>query len=121
MADTEIIRIVSIIENNICVTAEDGNKVHSAILKAINEGKKVAISFKGVVDVTSLFLNTAVGKLYDTPPMTEDEIKEKISVIDATPQDLETLSRTVQRAKEYYKDPKPFHSASDEFLGDDDE
>ena len=119
MADIEKINIVSIIKNNVCVAPEDGEKVFQVILKALHEGKKVEISFKGIEDLTTLFLNVAIGKLYSE--FRDEELKEKLSVVDASAQDLETLRRSVERAKEYHKDPTRFHSATNEFLGEDDE
>lgn len=119
MSTTEKIDIVSIIENDICVSAEDGEKVYRLILEALHQGKNIEISFKGIEDLTSLFLNAAIGQLYNE--FEDDELKKRLSVIDASPQDLETLKQSVERAKEYFKDPERFHSATDEILGDDNE
>ena len=119
MGATEKVSIVSMIGNNICVAAEDGRKVYDAIHKALQEGKNVEISFKGIADLTSLFLNAAIGQLYDE--FKDDELKKRLIVVDASPQDLETLKRSVERAKEYFKDPERFHSATDEILGPDNE
>lgn len=119
MNQIEKINIVSTIGNNICIAAEDGEKIYTVIQKALHEGKRVEISFKGIEDLTSLFLNAAIGQLYNE--FKENELKERLSVVDATSQDLETLKRSVERAKEYFKDPERFHSATDEVLGDDNE
>lgn len=119
MSIIEKINIVSIVGNNICVSSEDGVKVYDVISKALREGKNVEISFKGIEDLTSLFLNTAIGQLYNK--FQEDELKKRLTVINADPQDLDTLKRSVERAKEYFKDPERFHSATDEILGDDNE
>lgn len=119
MATTEKINIVSIIENNICVSAEDGGKVYDVISKALRDGKNVQISFKGIEDLTTLFLNAAIGQLYNE--FKEDELKMRLSIVDATNQDLETLRRSVDRAKQYFKNPDLFHSATDEILGEDSE
>jgi hypothetical protein len=118
-SSTEKINIVSIIGNNICVAAEDGQKVHAVISEALLKGKSVEISFKGIEDITSLFLNTAIGLLYNK--FQEDDLRKRLTVINADPQDLDTLKRSVERAKEYFKDPERFHSATEEILGDDDE
>ena len=116
---TEKIDIVSIVGNDICVSAEDGVKVYDVISKALLEGKNVEISFSGVEDLTSLFLNVAIGQLYNE--FEGDELKKGLSVVDISSQDLDTLKRSVERAKEYFKNPERFHSATDEILGDDNE
>lgn len=119
MADIVKINIVSIIKNNVCVAPEDGEKVFEAISKALQEGKKVEISFKDIEDLTTLFLNVAIGKLYGK--FKDEELREKLSVVDASFQDLDTLKRSVERAKEFQKNPERFRSATEEILGEDDE
>jgi len=119
VADIVKINIVSIIKNNVCVAPEDGEKVFEAISKALQEGKKVEISFKDIEDLTTLFLNVAIGKLYGK--FKDEELREKLSVVDASFQDLDTLKRSVERAKEFQKNPERFRSATEEILGEDDE
>lgn len=121
MSNLEKIHLVSIVGHGICIDSEDGEKVYGVILEALGEGKNIEISFEGVEDITSLFLNTAIGQLYDPRLELSEELKNRLSVADISPQDLFTLKRSVDRAKEYYKDPERFHSATDEILGDDDE
>ena len=116
---TENINIVSTIGNNICVAPEDGEKVYQKIREALREEKNVEISFKGIEDLTSLFLNIAIGQLYKE--FEDDELKKRLSVTDASAQDLETLIRCVERAKDYRKDSERFHSAANEILGEDNE
>jgi hypothetical protein len=119
VSTTENINIVSTIGNNICVAPEDGEKVYQKIREALREDKNVKISFKGIEDLTTLFLNIAIGQLYKE--FEDDEVKRRLSVTDASPQDLETLIRCVKRAKEYRKDSERFHSAANEILGEDNE
>ncbi len=119
MITTENINIVSTIGNKICVAPEDGEKVYQKIREALREDKNVEISFEGIEDLTSLFLNIAIGQLYNE--FEHEELKRRLSVTDASPQDLETLKRCVERAKEYFEDSERFHSAADEILGEDNE
>jgi len=60
----ETIQIASLVGSNLCIASDDGEKVHDAIVAALRNGKKVRLSFEGVEDLTSAFLNTAVGQLY---------------------------------------------------------
>ncbi len=101
----------------ICVSSEDGEKVFEVIKKHLNDGRMVEISFFGVEDITTLFLNTAIGKLYEV--FSEDELKAKMSVVEASGHDLSTLKNSVDRAKEYFKNPGKFHTAIDEAFDDD--
>ena len=121
MNKLEKIRLVSIVGHGICIDSEDGERVYDLILKALREDKNVEISFEGVEDVTSLFLNAAIGQLYDPRLGFSEELRNRLSVTDISRQDSLTLKHSVDRAKEYYKDPERFHSATDEILGEDDE
>lgn len=119
VTDVQSIHIVSIVGSGVCVASEDGEKVFQQILKALERGKKAEISFHGVEDLTSLFVNTAIGQLYTK--FSEEYLKSRLSVVHASPQDLGTLKRSIDRAKEYQKDPDRFHSATKEALGEDHE
>jgi len=102
------------------VASEDGEKVYDAIVAAIRAGKRVQLSFAGVEDLTSAFLNAAVGQLYkgDLP---EHVIRSSLAQpIDASPEDRVLLKRVVERAKAFFKNPEPFHQAALEVMGKDD-
>ncbi|MDD1777872.1 MAG: STAS-like domain-containing protein [Candidatus Helarchaeota archaeon] len=114
------ISITSVIGSNLCIASDDGEKVHKLIADAIKRGDKVRLSFAGVQDLTSAFLNTAVGQLYSE--FSEDSLKAAmLPPVDASPDDLVLLKRVVDRAKEFFRDPGRFHQAAKEILGDKDE
>jgi hypothetical protein len=114
----EEIRLTEIVGSDLCIASEDGQKVHDAIKKALQEGKNVRISFKNVDDLTSAFLNSAIGQLYSE--FSEDELKASLAVSDASPEDLLLLKRVIQRAKEFFMDKERFEVATRELLGEDD-
>ncbi len=74
MNDEVIINVVKEVGDSICVTDEDGKKVYDVIAEALKNGKKVKISFNGVTDLTSAFLNNAIGKLYSAGRSTSRKI-----------------------------------------------
>jgi hypothetical protein len=114
----EEIRLTEIVGSDLCIASEDGQKVHDAIKKALQEEKKTRISFKNVGDLTSAFLNSAIGQLYGE--FSENELKDSLAVSDATHEDLLLLKRVIQRAKEFFKDKERFEMATRELLGEDD-
>lgn len=118
MSESVDLGIVDIVGSGLCIASDDGDKVHSAIVRALREGRSVALSFKGVTDLTSAFLNAAIGQLYGE--FREDEIRGLLSVTDTTQDDLHVLSRVVERAKQFFRDPEPFHRAAEKALGLDD-
>ena len=114
----EEIRLTEIVGSDLCIASEDGQKVHDAIKKALQEEKKIRISFKDVDDLTSAFLNSAIGQLYGE--FSEDDLKDSLAVSDVSREDLLLLKRVIQRAKEFFKDKKRFEMATRELLGEDD-
>jgi hypothetical protein len=102
-----------------CVASDDGQKVHNALVQELHAGNPVCISFKGVEDLTSAFLNAAIGQLYGE--FREQEIRTLLlPPTHASPDDLGLLKRVVDRAKEFFKDPERFTAAAKEVLGEDD-
>jgi hypothetical protein len=114
----EDIRLTEIVGSDLCIASEDGQKVHDAIKKALQEEKKIRISFKNVDDLTSAFLNSAIGQLYGE--FSEDDLKDSLAVSDVSHEDLLLLKRVIQRAKEFFKDKERFEMATRELLGEDD-
>nr|MBC8217318.1 STAS-like domain-containing protein [Planctomycetota bacterium] len=90
------------------------------IVDALRQGKDVCLSFMKAKDLTSAFLNTAVGRLYGE--YSEDEIREHLlPPTDMLPGDLTLLKRVVDRAKEFFKEPDRFTNATNQILGTDDD
>ena len=119
MPDQMTIGIVDIVGDGICVSSDDGEKIFKAVLSVLKQGNNVVISFAGVEDLTTVFLNAAIGQLYGQ--FSEEEIRARLSVIDASNQDLETLKHSIDRAKEYFKDADRFISSANGVLGVDDD
>ncbi len=114
------ISIASIVGGGICVSADDGNRVHDAILVEIRKDNRVAISFSGVTRMTTAFLNAAVGQLYGE--FSEDQIRRYLAPpIDSEPWHLNRLKLVVDRAKIFFKDPAAAKSAFFRATGIDDE
>ena len=117
MAD-QIIRITDVVGSGLCIASDDGDKVHAKIADAIKRGDKVQLSFAEIQDLTSAFLNAAVGQLYGE--FSEPQLRASLlPPVEASPDDLTLLRRVVERAKEYFEERAPFHKAEREVLGDD--
>ena len=98
------INVAQIVGGGICVAASDGHKVHDAIRGGILAKNRVRLSFSGVSRITTAFLNTAVGQLYNE--FSEEVVRRHLAPpIDATPLQLSRLKMVVDRAKQYFKNP----------------
>lgn len=110
------VRVFDVIGGPLCVSAEDGQKVHDKIAPLLRDGQKVALSFDRVETLISAFLNAAVGQLYGEFP--EERIRELLSVKDMSAEDLAILKRVVDNAKLYFQNRKEFDRAWKEELND---
>lgn len=97
------VSVYQIVGSEICVSADDGNKVYNRIKDILSKKKKVILSFLNVTMLTSAFLNTAIGQLYGQ--FSKEEIKLYFSVTDLSKLDLTLLKRVVDNAKNYYDNP----------------
>lgn len=116
MSKEVIVRVFDIVGGSLCVSAEDGQRVHDKIVPLLREGQKVVLSFEQVETLISAFLNAAVGQLYGEFP--EERIRELVSVRDMDEEDVAVLKRVVENAKAYFKAPKQFDQAWKEEVGD---
>ena len=119
MEERTVINILEVVGSAHCTASEDGQKVYKFIQEALREGKQITLSFKNIEDLTSAFLNAAIGQLYNE--FSEQDIKDHITITDASQDDLILLKRVVIRAKEFFKNPDRFKNTVREMLGDDDE
>ena len=100
----------------LCVSADDGQRLHDAIAKAIRGGKRVKVSFDGVQIIISAFLNAALGQLYGE--FSEEVIRAHLSVSDMNAEDLDLLRRVIENAKVYFENRKSFDDAWKSEVGD---
>ena len=109
--DEERIGLTSVIGGALCIASDDGQKVYEAIVAALEDGKQVCLSFKGVEDLTSAFLNSAVGQLYGN--YEEEFLRERmLPPLDASPEDLALLKAVVERAKDFFRNPEQHRQAA---------
>ena len=116
MTNPVIVRIFDIVGGPLCVSADDGQRVHDKIVPLLHDGKKVVLSFEQVETLISAFLNAAIGQLYGEFP--EERIRDLVSVRDMDEEDEAVLKRVVDNAKTYFKAPKEFDQAWQEEVGD---
>jgi hypothetical protein len=119
MDEPLIARIATIVGSPLCVSAEDGQRVHDKIAPMLEAGRKVRLSFEGVETMISAFLNAAVGQLYGH--MSEDRIRELLSVTEMRGEDAALLRRVVQNAKRYFANREKYDAAWKEEVANDQE
>jgi STAS-like domain of unknown function (DUF4325) len=104
------ISIAQIVDGGICVSTDDGNKVHQVVYDEIKKGNRVKLSFSGVTRMTTAFLNAAIGQLYGE--FNETDIRKHLAPpIDTEAWQLNRLKLVVDRAKAYFSNPRAVRDA----------
>jgi len=116
MERTITLKIYEIVGSEFCVAADDGQKVYEQITMALRKDLKVRISFFNVKRLTSAFLNVAIGQLYGE--FNGEILSTHLSVVDIEPDDFILLSRVIETAKVYFKDPVRFNKIRSNILGE---
>ena len=107
------IEIKRIIEKNIAISTDDGEKVFTQMKELLeNKENPIEVSFSGIDMLISHFLNESIGKLYTEFPKSRWKEIDTINYVDIDEDDLELLKERVipafkgdiKRAKEIEKD-----------------
>ena len=107
---TILVKISSIVGGGICVSSDDGHKVHDVIHEIITSGDRAQISFASVTRMTTAFLNSAVGQLYGE--FSEDFLKSRLAPpVDSEPWQLARLKLVVDRAKMFFSADEAIRAA----------
>ena len=113
------VRVYDIVGGPLCVSADDGQRLHDKIAPLLKAGQPIVLSFERIDTLISAFLNSAIGQLYGELP--EDRIRELLSVGNLAGDDLAVLERVVENAKVYFSSPDEFDRAWQEELGDEED
>lgn len=116
MRGKDVVNVSAIVDGPLCISADDGHRVHDEIASRLRGSEYVAVSFEGVETIISAFLNAAIGQLYGE--FDESVIREFLEVVDMNPEDLELLKRVVDNAKIYFENRDNVDSAWNDEVGD---
>ena len=98
------ISIYKVIGGSAAVATADGETLFKDIFSVLAQENIVILDFNGIEALTSTFLNSAIGQLYNKfdSPFLQTHLK----VINISKEDMESLKKVVERAKQYFKDKK---------------
>lgn len=94
------IYVRDIISSSAAVSSNEGDKVFQVINANLKNNEQVLVDFNNLNLIISAFLNAAIGQLYGT--YKAEFIKEHLSVIGLSNDDLHLLKKVNDRAKEYF-------------------
>lgn len=103
MTEEAAVSVYEIVGSPLCVSSGDGERVHSRLASALNQGRSIMLSFRNVSALTSAFLNAAVGQLYGE--FDAKSIRSLLKVEEIEPDYAARLEFVADAAKQYFRDP----------------
>jgi len=98
---------------DVCMTSEDGAKVHDAYRAAFDRGETVELDFVGTRIFVSQFFNTAVGQLLKD--YSKDEVQRRVIPLHLPFAGGAPMRQSIENAGRFYRDPQ-FRAALDKVL-----
>ena len=96
------LNIFDVVGGKAAVSTEDGERLFETISAFLEKDFEVVLDFANIETLITTFLNAAIGQLYskyDSP-----FLREHLRVNNLVPEDRERMIKTIERAKEYFKD-----------------
>ena len=81
-----------------CYSSADGTVIANLIRRELDQGRPVTLSFEGVSDVPSSFVNAAIVSLLDRYGATS--LRKNLSMVDASAQTARMIRRCLHGAME---------------------
>jgi hypothetical protein len=104
---------VKTLVGEVCMTREDGQKLHDAFRPSLNAGDKVILDFTGTRIFTTAFFNAAVGQLL--AGYTKEQLSKSLRFENVPPSSVAPLKNSIDTADRYYRDPA-YRAALDKVL-----
>ncbi|MEZ0005247.1 transcriptional regulator [Flavobacterium sp. 28YEA47A] len=112
--------IKDIIQSELAVSTEDGEKVFEEIDFYLQKNEKVELDFAGIRIMITAFLNAAIGSLYSKKEYTSAFLNENLKLENVENEDLKLFKDVIKRAKEYFSNREGFEkNSNDAFYGRD--
>ncbi len=113
------VSVYDVVGGSLCVSADDGRRLHDKILPLLRQGTLVVLSFERVELMISAFLNAAIGQLYGE--LSYESVDDLLSATDLSSDDVDVWQQVIENAKVYFERPEDLDRAWREEIGDDDE
>lgn len=110
------VQVYDIVGGSLCVSTDDGQRLHDKIAPLLRAGTPVVLSFDRVDTMISAFLNAAIGQLYGELP--DERVDKLLSATHLADDDAEMWQHVIDNAKTYFSNPDDFDRAWREELGD---
>lgn len=109
-AKLKILKIKDIINRETAVSSDDGDIVYESIVECINSQTIAELDFSEITILTTAFLNSAIGQLYNN--FSSEQLNSIISLKNVANEDKILFKKVIERAKEYFNDKRGFEDSA---------
>ncbi len=113
------LKVQNIIDSNIAVSSKKGTILFNAINEMLSQENEVIVDFYGISDLTTAFLNVAIGHLYTSH--SGEVLNKKLRLINLDELDSYLVSQVIERVKMNQAEEKEFTDLIKEVLEDGDD
>lgn len=108
--------VKNIINSNIAVATDAGDKVFNELIANFDIGEKIRLDFEDITIITTAFLNAAIGQLYSQGKYDSHFLNTSIKFVNIQPEDKPLFVMVVNRAKEYFANKDKFDGHTQEIF-----
>jgi hypothetical protein len=106
----QTVKVIDIIHRDIAVSSDDGEFVYDAIIECFQKNNIAELDFSGITILTTAFLNSAIGQLYNTYSSTQ--LNNTLRLKNVADEDRILFKKVIERAKEYFANKKGFEDSA---------
>lgn len=106
--------VKNVINSNIAVATDAGDRVYNELIAGFDRGEKVRLDFEGISIISTAFLNAAIGQLYSEGKYSSDFLNDSLKLENISPEDKPLFVMVVNRAKEYFSNKRNFENFAQE-------
>ncbi|MGE7623584.1 STAS-like domain-containing protein [Viridibacillus sp. NPDC096237] len=110
------VNVRDVIGSGIAISATKGEIVYKELTLALKENVNVELDFEGITDLTTAFLNVAIGHLYSE--YSGEELNDKLDILNLDELDKYLLKQVIERVKMNQDEAKEFENLVKEVLDD---
>jgi hypothetical protein len=108
------VKIIDIIHRDTAVSSDDGEIVYNTIVECLQKNCIAELDFSGIIILTTAFLNSAIGQLYNT--YSSDQLNNALRLKNVASEDRILFKKVIERAKEYFANKKGFEDSANKAI-----
>ena len=112
--EVQQLKIIDIIHRETAVSSDDGDIVYTLIISYFKKKCIVVLDFSGITILTTAFLNSAIGQLYNT--YSSGQLNTRLRLKNVANEDKILFKKVIERAKEYFANKKGFEDSANKAI-----